>query len=171
MKNFKLQIVILCAVILTCGSFINIQKNAKPANAPDVCFTTFLDNLKTLGAIVYVPQFKMEKAKELGLIPVKNNSNSSSEAVDLLSVYDQVGPVLNKSDQCSIKVQATFGDMQLLILVDKSNSDKLAPFGLQKIASKINDQDIKLDKKHSKDEYFLLQVGNKEIRYNPVTWN
>jgi hypothetical protein len=178
MKNSKSLILVLCIVLFACVSFTTIRNNernrkqvsSRTAATADKCFDDFLKNLKTLNAMVFIPEINLEKAEALGLTSLKNTeTTNTTEAVDMFSFFDQVGPV-GGTEQCASSVQLTYNDLKMLILVDKNVSGKLAAAGLTKIDLKINNESLKLAGKHSKYDSFMLRIGNRELKYTPVTW-
>lgn len=185
MKNIKIQIIVLCIVFIVCGSFISIQnreeelKKLSPNAAiiSDDCFDSFLKNLNKLGAVIYIPDTKLVKGKELGLTKSTNtntkslNSGNTTEAYEFYVNYDQIAPVKNDKDECSEKNIINFNNLKMLVFVDNTKSAEYKKLGFVKVEEKIDGQSFhKLEGKFIKHETIKIKFDNniKEINYTPV---
>jgi hypothetical protein len=177
MKNSKLQIVALCIVFFICGSFTNNPNSGKVLNnskqttstISEKCLSFFTNNLDELGAVVYIPDTRLDKAAELGFSKIAPATINSTETYDLYNVYDQVTPVADPNYDCSSKIMSTANDLQMIIFVNKSKALAYKKLGFVKVEA-VAGQTDKLQGKHLKTETLNVTINSKEIKYVPVFW-
>jgi len=134
MKNIKIKIVALSLVMITCISFTAVQGREEELNRLsckyavvfDKCFEDLLTNLKDVKAIIFLPDTKLAKGKEMKLSPVVEQKDSVNLALD----YVQVAPVVKSTNECATKAKLTFDNLNMIVFVEKSSLTKLSASNL-----------------------------------------
>jgi hypothetical protein len=157
MKTIKTKILATSLAALTCASFTVIPVREeelrllsnKYAVTSDECFTKLMKNLKEIKAIIYIPDTKLVKGKELNMLPVETTKDTIN-----LENYVRVNPLISTTDDCLQKAKITFDDLNMIVFVDKSYTDKLQKLNLVKLDIKWTEQKWKL-------ENTKLKIGDK----------
>ncbi|HNW89940.1 MAG TPA: hypothetical protein PKN48_09775 [Bacteroidales bacterium] len=178
MKTFQLKFVALLLVFITCAGFISWNReeearylNNRTAIFADKCFANFMKGMNELGAIYYIPDTKLEKGKELGLLP-KEKSANQTEAFDMFLSFDQVSPVMLPNDECARKVQLTLEDLGMVIFVDKNKSRQYSKYGVQKTEFKFTGLKFKVEGKlMPADKMFIKLSNNTTVVMRPMAWS
>lgn len=174
MNQLKLQITGLLIVAITCGGLLSWtredemrQLNNNSAVVADKCMEAFLKNMKNLGAIIYLPDTKLQKGAEFGLTPIEGGN--TTEAYEFYSFFDQVQPVENPNDPCSPTLKINFDELQMVVFVDKTKSGQYSRSGVQKSEWKIGGIKYKLEEKHTLTEKLKIKItGNSTLTLVPV---
>jgi hypothetical protein len=166
MKTLKLKFVVLLLVFITCVGFISWNReeetrylNNRTTIVADKCFANFMKSMNEMGAIYYIPDTKLEKGKELGLLPKEKRGNQT-EAVDMFLFFDQVTPVMQPNDECSKNLKLTLADLQMIIFVDKKKSDQYSKYGVQKMEFKFTGIKYKLEGKYMLTDKLTFKLSN-----------
>jgi len=178
MEKVKIKVIALLIVFITCAGFVSWNReeetrllNNNTAIIPDKCFQNFMKNMSELGAVFYIPDNKLEKGKELGLVP-KEKSANQTESYEFYSFFNQVVPVERSTDECSKKLKLSLEELQMVIFVDKKKSDQYSKYGIEKTAWKVEHKNFKLDGKYKLTEKLTVKFDNNtNAVLIPMSWS
>jgi hypothetical protein len=146
MKTLFLKATALAALSFISGSFIVRSKEEPLCNLSeytipsDKCFDAFLANLKSLDAIVFVPENKLMDAKRLGLMPMEANEATKSNInfVKAFEFYGQILPPTDANDECSKSVLLNFEKLEMVVFVKKDRQASLGSLKLLKLDNTVD---------------------------------
>ena len=142
MKKFILIVAISCAVIITCGGFAFVTSRDEETGRTvrdwmlpvDKCMEGFLNNLKELDAIIYIPDKNLMRAADVGLKPLSPEKilTVNQDFLTNQRKFMQVIPSGNATDPCSKTISLTFRDLGMMVFVRSDRALNLENFNLLK---------------------------------------
>jgi hypothetical protein len=140
MKTLKFKIIATSLAAIAFTSFVVQGREEElcflPNNTMMVsvdCFGNFLQNLKKIKAIIYIPDSKISRGNELNLFRVQPGSQTLN-----LGNYIRVEPVVKRGDECSSQVKVDFDNLNMIVYVEKSRLAELQGLNLGKIEGKFD---------------------------------
>jgi hypothetical protein len=141
MKTLFMKATALAALSFISGSLIVRSKEEPLCNLSeytipsDKCFDAFLANLKSLDAIIFVPENKLVEAKRLGLMPLETPEANKANInfVKAYEFYGQILPPTEATDECSKSVLLNFEKLELVVFVKNDKQGNLGNLNLLKL--------------------------------------
>lgn len=180
MKTSFLSTCALAALAAISGNFMVRDKedlnfrNSECINPNDKCFDSFLSNLKTLDALIFIPDNKINEAKLLGLTPMDKEValKSNLKLVSAVDMFLQIVPFDTISD-CKDENLLNFKKLNMVVFVKKDKQTSLKAMNLVKLDNTLSLVKLTTFNKVVKIEGTTTEKlkikfdNNKEVNYTP----
>lgn len=112
----------------------NNSNNSEWCTTNNNCFDSFLTSIKSLDAIIYIPDSKITEAKTLGLIPAdKANAISTNKKLNQPNAsYIQIAPI-DSTSNCGKNNILNFKKLKMVVFVKSDQASKLKSMNLIKL--------------------------------------
>lgn len=177
MKHKTLIHISMAALVIAFSSLM-VRENEELVNAAnsyphfqqEECFTKFLSTLKSMKALVFIPEKNMSTARKYDL-----NSYSSDKANEINkeviksgTTYMMVSPEKSEGSECSKSVLLNFNELNMTVFVKKENVRELEKQSEMSLKLEmVTPELINMDSKNTEGLQIKLK-GRSWTNYAPV---